>query len=61
MEERDRQRMRDMKYLQNGLEQSYQDNAEYPTKENFSRFVQVYVSPLPTEKYLGYIKNGCEF
>jgi hypothetical protein len=53
--------MRDMKYLQNGLEQSYQDNAEYPTKENFSRFVQVYVSPLPTEKYLGYIKNGCEF
>lgn len=46
---RDTVRINDVKALQSGIEQVYQDDAEYPYATNFAQKVTVYVEKLPAD------------
>lgn len=58
---RDTTRITDIYILSNAVEMYYQDNAEYPTKENFNDAVSQYLSEIPTDPKWNVEMNGCKF
>lgn len=58
---RDSARISDMNALRAAIEQSYQDNYEYPSYENFNEAVSSYLLNIPKDPYAGKIIDGCEF
>jgi len=58
---RDIQRLNDMRWLQTAIEQSYQDEARYPSYWEFVEMTSYYIEKIPSEVYPWYIKNWCDF
>ncbi|EFK96374.1 hypothetical protein LDC_1606 [sediment metagenome] len=58
---RDSSRINDLYSLQSALEQSYQDNAEYPTKANFKEMISVYMYSSAEDPLKNVEINGCKF
>ena len=58
---RDRTRIYHLNAFQWAIEQIYQDNVEYPSKENFKELVSEYMSSIPQDSFAGFTINGCNF
>jgi len=58
---RDNVRINDLKSLKSALEQSYQDNREYPTAENFKEKVSLYILKIPKDTLEWKEINWCKF
>jgi len=58
---RDTQRISDLRAIQIAIEQSYQDQARYPSYGEFIEMTSYYIEEIPSEVYPWYTKNSCEF
>ncbi|QFR38656.1 hypothetical protein A9Q91_00280 [Candidatus Gracilibacteria bacterium 28_42_T64] len=58
---RDSVRVTDVLHLISAIEQSYQDNGEYPTKENFHKNTSMFLSNTPKDPSGAIEINGCKF
>lgn len=58
---KDTGRLSDIKFLQAGIEQVYQDTAEYPSQDRFNELVGDYVYRIPKDPLAGYTINNCNF
>ena len=58
---RDTTRIFDLYALQSAIEQTYQDDAEYPSKENFKELVSVYMPNIPKDSLAGFTIDECDF
>ena len=58
---RNSSRITGLKMLQSAVEQSYQDNAQYPSYQDFNQQVSQYLYSIPKDEYAGKIIDGCKF
>ncbi len=58
---RDSVRINDLKSLQAMIEQSYNNNAKYPTKENFQETILAFWFKIPKDPSWNIEINGCRF
>lgn len=58
---RNSSRINNIRAVQMAVEQSYQDNAQYPSYEEFEEKTSMYLYTLPKDEFAGKIIDGCKY
>ncbi len=58
---RNSSRINNIRAVQMALEQSYQDNAQYPSYEEFEEKTSMYLPDFPKDEFTGKIIDGCKY
>lgn len=58
---RNSNRINNLKAMQNALEQTYQDNFQYPNYDEFEEKTSMYLHTLPKDEFAGKIIDGCKY